>query len=371
MNNSKKITAAPPGDSATDLTLSVIDLASGGLTHLLATNPDLRIVRVNHAAMEHGQASLLDLAMTDDEARRAVVELANHAFVAYASKDGVTSFVHYGFIGKLWKRVKDGQFKIDENGMVYSLDQPLSGFAATRLVVVFSPMAENIRAPYLMRHFEQDFPNIQGHLPVGTAVLRIADIGGVVGGYYMNSHGLPDNEAHVQALIRAVSEKLCLTEDDVVLYGRGKGGSASLYHGLLGGFRVVAIDPVVSDEYHVKFQRDSHFTVGVFPESKQNKFDRLCSEMTAGHMPLVAIVCSDRSPQFPYITSVLKEPAKSGIACFNSRRADIRTPPDAMAKTVRLAEMLLNMQLYKLPVPKGMHVVDEVRHREDSGSRAP
>lgn len=355
----------------TDLKVVLDELTPGAVDRLLGANSSLRILRIDHSAVASSGASLLDLAMTSDEIRHLLVEMANHAFLAYLLKDGVTSFVQYRFIGKLWKRVSDGQFEIDENGLVYSIHQPLAGFSVKHIVVIFSAMAENIRTPYLMRHFQQDFADIQKYLPVGTAVLRIADLGGVVGGYYMNSFGLPDNEAHVQSLIGAVAKRLGTGKDDVVLYGKGKGASASLYHGLLGGYRLVAIDPVVSDDYNIKTQRDSHFTTGVFPERKQDKFARLCGEIDADAMVPAAIIYSERSPQFPCVTSVLRDPVKSNLACFNSMRADIKTAPDVMAKTLPLAQTLLTMLLYKLPVPKGIHAVDEVQYREDSGSRAP
>lgn len=298
------------------------------------------------------------------------MDLANKAFFVYSCREGTTSFVHYSHIGSLWQRVRDGEFKVDERGLVYSLAQPLAGLSPTRLVVVFSAMAKHIRGPYLMRHFEQNFATLQKYLPPGTAVLRIADFGGVVGGYYMNSHGLPDNETNVQALIRDVVAALDLEDDDVVLYGPGKGGSAALYHGMLGRFRVLATDPIVADEHYVRFHNDSHFTVGVFPADKKDKFQELSASLGAGDVPPMAIICSDRSPQFPYITTVIQEPVQAKIAFFNSRHVDIKTHPDVLLKTINLTVMLLSMMLYKVPLEPGISIVDEVRHREDLGSRA-
>lgn len=353
---------------AVDVRLSLSTLATGWLDALLDKSPGVRIVRVEHR--DAGEGTLLDLAMKDPDTRRVVVELANKAFFVYSCRDGATSFVHYNHIGSLWQRVREGEFKIDERGLVYSLTEPLAGLSPTRLVVVFSAMAKYIRGPYLMRHFEQNFATLQKYLPPGTAVLRIADFGGVVGGYYMNSHGLPENEVNVQSLIRDVVTTLGLEDDDVVLYGPSKGGSAALYHGMLGGFRVVATDPIVADEHYVRFHNDSHFTVGVFPADKKDKFQELSASLVADNVPPVAIICSDRSPQFPYITTVLQEPVQNRVAFFNSRHVDIKTHPDVLLKTLNLTVMLLSMMLYKIPLAPGMRIVDEVLHREDLGSRA-
>lgn len=355
---------------AADVKLPISALVGGWLDELMGKSPNVRIVRVDHSGMDDGR-SLLDLAMKNPDIRRITVELANRAFFAYAYKDGVTSFVHYSHIGRLWQRVRNGEFKISEQGIVYSLAEPLAGLAPSRLVVVFSAMAKYIRGPYLMRHFEQNFASIQKYLPPGTAVLRISDFGGVVGGYYMDSYGLPDNERNVQALIRNVMARLGIGDDEVVLYGPSKGGSAALYHGLLGGFRVVSTDPILADDHDIRFHDDSHFTVGVFPVDKRDKFRNLSASLDAGRVPPVAIICSDKSPQFPYVTTVIQDPVRSKAAYFNSRHADIKTHPDVLLKTLNLTVMLLSMMLYKVPVPAGMHVVDEVRHRDDSGSRAP
>ena len=354
---------------AVDVKFHLSALAPGWLDALMEKSPGIRIVRVEHPDAGEGK-SLLDLAMKAPDIRRVVVELANKAFFVYVCKDGVTSFVHYSHIGNLWQRVRNGEFKINERGLVYSLAEPLAGFAPTRLVVVFSSMSKHILGPYLMRHFEQNFATLQKYLPPGTAVLRIADFGGVVGGYYMNSHGLPDNERNVQALIRGIVTTLGLEDDDVVLYGPSKGGSAALYHGMLGGFRVVAIDPILADEHYVRFHNDCHFTVGAFPVDKKEKFGGLSASLSASEVPPVAIICSDRSPQFPYITTVLQEPVQSRVAFFNSRNIEIKTHPDVQVKTLSLTVMLLSMMLYKTPLEPGMRIVDEVQHREDLGSRA-
>lgn len=362
--------AAPALKSRTDVKVSLSELQSGGISSLIAANPTLRILRVDHSSIACDDRNLLDLAMKDQLIREAVVDIANHAFVAYMLKEGVTSFVHHSSIGKLWNRVKEGPFQVDRHGLIHSVDEPLAGLAATRLVVVFSSMAGKIRTPSLMRHFEQNFATIQKYLPAGTAVLRIADFGGVVGGYYMNTLGLPETEKHVQGLIADVAERFRIDSRDVVLYGASKGGSAALYHGLLGNYPVVAADPILADEYYIKTFNDSHFTVGVFPEDKKTKFGRLAASSDVGRLAPIAILCSKRSPQYPYVMETLGEPLRSHVAFFDSRHAGIKTHPDVSPKTLNLAVMLLNMQFYRLPISGGTRVVDEVLFREDSGSRA-
>lgn len=376
MTTSEKLTvvanaAVPNKAGKTDVTIALADLQARGIAEVFAENPDLRILRVDHSALNSGESNLLDLAIKLPSVREVMVELANRNFFAYMLKDQVTSLVHFRYIGKLWKRVTKGEFQVDENGLVHSVQLPLAGHSPKRLLVVFSSIAGRSRTSSLMRHFEQNFSSVQKYVPAGTAVLRIADFGGVVGGFYLNSYGLPATEPHVQSLIRRMAQSMKVPLDEVVLYGASKGGTASLYHGVLGGYRVVSVDPILADEHYIKQFRDSHFTVGVFPKDKCEKFECLSSNVDPATLAPIVVVCSERSPQFPYIDSVLREPLKGHIAFFNSLHPDIKVHPDVSPKTLNIAVMLINMMFYKLPVAAGVHAVDEVVHRKDAHADQP
>jgi len=366
VTTSQKVQVSSPAPGKTDLQVTLGELQTLGIDGLLAKNPDLKILRVDHAALNSGDLNLLDLAMKFPHVRATMISLANRGFFVYMLKEQTTSLVHFRHIAKLWKRVSDGNCRVDDNGLIYSLEVPLAGHAPAHLLVVFSSIADKIRTSSLMRHFFQNYSTVQKYVPAGTAVLRIADFGGVVGGFYLNSYGFPDTESHVQSLIARVTEEIGLTSDQVVLYGTSKGGSASLYHGVLGGYRVVSVDPILADEHYIKRFRDCHFTVGTFPEDKRDKFERLSSTTDSAKLAPTAIICSDRSPQFPYIATVLREPLKSHVAYFNSRHPDIKVHPDVGVKTRSIAIMLINMMFYRLPVSSGMYVVDDLKHREDT-----
>jgi len=333
----------------------------GGKT-ALSSFPDgdeLRFVHVDHSEVGPEQ-NFIEIARKDAQAKDIVVALANRGFMAYALREGTTSFVHHQRLPTLWNKVKDGDFKVDQNGLIYSLQSPLNDHPVKHLLVVFSSMAGKIYTASMMRHFEQNFSTAQKYMPAGTAVLRIADLGGVVGGWYMNTHALPDNEAHIQALIARIIDRAGISREDTVFYGVSKGGSAALYHGLLGKYRVVAIDPILADEHYVKMHRDSHFTIGVFPKDKLDKFRELSAAIDPERIAPTAIICSQRSPQFPYITSVLGKALNDRIAFFNSLNPDIKLHPDVSPKTLNVAVMAMNMLFYRMPMPAGMHVVDNI-----------
>lgn len=369
LNNSSNDSGIRSGTSAgADRKMSLIEIQANGIPDLVSIK-DVEIFRVDHSGMNSEGENLVQWALSDFNCRDIVVGLANYGFLAYAFRDGVTSFVHHSSVGKYWKRVRDGDFSFDENGLVYTLNGPLHGLAPARLVVIFSSMASNPYAANLARFFPTDFPDIQKHMAVGAAVLRIGDLGGVIGGYYMNTHAIPENERNVQALIAKVTRGLGLSINDVVLYGGRKGGAAALYHGLLGGFRAVAIDPVVSDNPYAS-QNDQNFSSGIFPEDRLDKLRDLLEKVSADKCLPISVVTSQYSQDFlPFISLINKLGAKN-ISVFNSRRVDIKVAPDVMEKTIDLSAMLLNMHLYRLPIPKGVHVIDEVHHLVDPESRA-
>ena len=334
-----------------------------GSKNPLSESPDsdeLRFVHVDHSEAGQPEQNFIEIARKDAQAKDIVVALANRGFMAYALREGTTSFVHHQRLPTLWNKVKDGDFKVDQNGLIYSLQSPLNDHPVKHLLVVFSSMAGKIYTASMMRHFEQNFSTAQKYMPAGTAVLRIADLGGVVGGWYMNTHALPDNEAHIQALIARIIDRAGISREDTVFYGVSKGGSAALYHGLLGKYRVVAIDPILADEHYVKMHRDPHFTIGVFPKDKLDKFRELSAAIDPERIAPTAIICSQRSPQFPYITSVLGKALNDRIAFFNSLNPDIELNTDISPKTLNVAVMAMNMLFYSMPMPAGMHVVDNI-----------
>ncbi|KIQ97618.1 XcbB/CpsF family capsular polysaccharide biosynthesis protein [Lysobacter sp. A03] len=353
--------------SKTVLNIKTKNMTCGEVDSFLSTVPDVRFVHIDHEDLVPTGKNLIELARRHELAKKLVVSLANRGFMAYILRGTVTSFVHYKRLGTIWKMVTEGPLEVDENGLIYGLEPPLSGHPVKHLLVVFSSMAGKIYTASMKRHFEQNFASVQKYIPAGTAVLRIADLGGVVGGWYMDTYGIPDNEAHVQALIERVVSKAGVKSEDVVFYGVSKGGSAALYHGLQGKYRVVAVDPILADDYYVNTFRDSHFTVGVFPKDKLDKFKALSVAIDPKGIAPTAIICSERSPQFPYITSVLGNELNDRIAFFNSQHPDIKVHPDVSPKTLNVAVMAMNMLFYGVPMPTGICIVDNL---DGDGRRA-
>lgn len=300
------------------------------------------------------QRNIIAEARKNTRVRCSLVAMANAGFHLYVQREGVSSLVRHRRIPTLWNNVVNGEFRADENGTVHSL-QTATGVGEPRLLVVFSSIASKMYSSSLMRHFEQNFSSIGKYLPTNTHILRIADLGSVVGSFYLNSHALPKNEANIHALITKTAKSLGVSEDAIVLYGGSKGGTAATYYGVKHGWRAVAVDPIVSDEHYVRVHDDSHFTVGTFPQTKQEKFAEL---LAAPHAETkLSVIYSSRSAQYPYIYGTLVERFEDRFCFLNSENAEIKEHPDVGGKTIPHALAQINLHLAGLAPIVGNHKV--------------
>ena len=317
-----------------------ISISAQELEDLIISLPKLNFIHIQHSSFP--SENLISLVRREVAYKPLLVTLANYGFHLYVLREGVSSFVRHRRIPTLWRAVLSGNVSCDENLVFHQVHAPQNG-PAKRLLVVFSSIASSMYASSLMRHFEPNFKSIAKHIPTDTAVLRIADMGGVVGSFYLNSNALPKNEFHVSKLIKRVQVTLGLEPSNVVLYGASKGGTAATYYSLMDGYRAVAVDPILSDTYYEETFRDSHFTKGTFPETKQAKFDSI---VRRPHPDAdLAVICSEISPQFPIIKETLISHFDNRFVFLNSLCKDIKDHPDVGPNTLPHMLSQLNLKL--------------------------
>lgn len=326
------------------------DLISGEIEKLIQgkTLIDINIKGLS----ENEDKNIIALARKNKALKKGLVEITNHGFYLYKHDKSVSSLVKQEEIKNIWGRVKNGELKLFKS-LIYSLEEPiLKNINQKRLIVIFSSINENIYSPNLSaRFFLKNFESIQKYIPKNTYVLRIADIGGVVGSFYLNTVFSSVIENQVQELIRFICASQGIqAERDVVLYGASKGGTAALYHAVVGGYKAVSIDPIVSDEYYLYRWNDTHFTDGVFPVTKQEKFSHLLS--VEKDLNNIFIICSERSPQYKYINSIVHD-SKTGkfVNFVNSVHPEIKDHPDVAPMTMNIATTLINGLFYELLKP--------------------
>lgn len=310
-----------------------------------------RYFRVDTSDGGRPRADLMKLALDDAVAKRLLVTLTNLGYVLYFNVADESRFIRLDRVPHHWRAVKQGHYPCSQSGIVHRLEMPDSG-TVERLVVVMSPVGST---PRFSRFFRTSFGTLMKYIAPNTAILRIADVGGVKGAFYMDTAALPQNSANVHNLIRIVAHRLRVRDDGIVLYGASKGGSGALFHGLSAGWKFVSVDPIVSDEWYELHKRDYHFTSGgIFPSPKQAVFGELVSELSRNRLSQMnsVIVTSSRSPQYSYISDIL-EPLRSDLTILNSRNTDINSHPEVAPKTIYSQVMALNALLIGKPMGPG------------------
>lgn len=324
----------------------------------LLSRPALEFIHISHKENLAASENLLHIARKNDPLRHVVAELSNHGFYLYALRDGVSSYVRHGRIPTLWNKVVNKTYDIDRNGLVYSFAPAPLKSSEPKLLVVFSSIAASMYNASLNRYFEQNFKSINKYVPEDTAVLRIADIGGVLGAFYLNTNYLPRNEQNVQELIGEILKRHGIDRSRTTFYGVSKGGTGALYHAILGGYNATVVDPIVSDDHYVDKYNDLHFTRWVHAQRKQDRFRELAQLRDAGREPSrLAVVYSRRSPQYPYINEIVGGGFGDIVSFFDSDNPRIKKHPDVGPATINSTVMLINMTLYGLDLPQGRRTI--------------
>ncbi len=315
-----------------------------------------RYFRVQTETSVDPKRDLMKIALSDVRAKSLLLTLTNLGYSLYFHAAGESRFIRHDRLRHHWPAVKSGAVSVSENEIFYTFEEPPSG-RVERLVVVFSPVSSRAR---LVRYFRRSFGTLQKFIAPHTAVLRVADMGGVKGAFYLDTTALPHNSLNIHRLIEDVAGRFAVPREKVVIYGASKGGTGAVYHGLAGGWRSVAVDPILSDDWYETYKKDYHFTAGdVFPARKQEVFSELFAEIsreTNSLRPGTVIITSSRSPQFSYTFDAIA-PLRERITVFDSQNTEIRKHPDVAPKTIYAQVMAINSLLLGLDLPVGQRLI--------------
>ncbi len=306
--------------------------------------------RLNH--------NLFAVARNNANVKSLVVDLVNQGYFLIQHKEGISIFEKYVSAEKFKRNLTNENLQTFKD-LFYTLQEPRIKSSKPRLLVVFSSVADfSMNASVSRRNFFTNFKSVFKYVPSNTYVLRISDIGSVVGSFYLNNRFNSKVEEHVQELLSHILEEKNILKADVVLYGASKGATASLYHGIKGEYNAVCVDPIVSDEYHERKYNDPHFTIGTFPLTKQEKFSRLLKEREINSN--VNIIYSENSPIYDYINAIIKDgDVSKKINYINVVHPKIKDHPDVGPNTIDVLTTLINNLYYNLAQIKSKRLVME------------
>jgi len=305
--------------------------------------------RLGKNAKEKLDHNIFAVARSNANVKSLIIKLANRGFFLVEHKGGVSTFERFTTAHLFKKNLTNIDFPVHtHNGLYYTLEEPNIKTASPNLLIVFSSVADfSLNASISRRNFFTNFKTIGKYIPSNTYILRISDIGGVVGSFYLNNNFNSQIENDIQDLILKVLSDTNVKRNNVVLYGVSKGGTGALFHGIKGGYKSVSVDPIVTDEYHEKKFNDPHFTQGTFPTSKQEKFTELFKNSEIRRN--TNIIYSENSPLYKHINTIVRAGDISNkITFINSANPKINDHPDVGPNTINLLTLILNNLFYEL-----------------------
>lgn len=313
------------------------------IDQFLEENKDCDYFHVHHKESFNAEnENLITEARKDPDVKTVLKRLANNGFYLYMTKENnISSFVQHKVLDKLWNPIKNKDYFF-ENDLIYSLENPKI-LNDVNLLVVFSSISGSMYQSSLHRYFEKNFKSISEYIAPNTAILRIADIGGITGSYYLNNNYIADNESKIQLLISKIARKY--EAKKTVLFGVSKGGSGALYHGVLGNYDFVAVDPIVDDEVYLKKHRDLHFVEDIFPVSKVEKFSNVLNGKKYSLINNGCIITSENSPQFSYIEKNIIGHFNRDFSVFINNNPNIKDHPDVAPNSIYIITSLINSTL--------------------------
>ncbi|NIF21179.1 XcbB/CpsF family capsular polysaccharide biosynthesis protein [Candidatus Pantoea multigeneris] len=319
------------------------DIPKEELKFLVSTG-NFKYIHVNHSSLKGGvKENIISLSRKNKDIKSKLVLLANENYFLYVLRDGISSFVHKSTLANLWQPIINNEYLIDKNGLVYQYSPAKQAFNK-KLLVVFSQTPPDPHSSSLARYFPTSFSNIDKHVGDNVSILRVADIGGICGSFYLNSIGLPENESNIQSLISDVCHEYNIDAENVILYGESKGATGSLYHGIIGNYKSICVDPILDDEHYINKLNDFYMIEGVFPEKKKGKFTRLLESISENEIPEVKIITSESSEQYNAINELFKGLSEK-VLILNSLNDNIKSHPDVAPNSIHAITTLINMTL--------------------------
>lgn len=331
--------------------LTTVNAGPSEIDDLVQANDGLpRYFRIDTTGAKKSTDDLMKIALTDATAKALLIKLTLLGYPLYCNTENESRFIRSDRIRHHWPAIKEGTYSVTDEDVVYTFEKPASE-RIDKIIVIFSPINST---PRLSRYFWPSFSKLMKFVPPNTAILRIADVGGVKGAFYMDTTAQPRNGDAVHNLVAGIISEHSLENSDVVLFGASKGGTGAAYHGLRGGWKFVATDPILSDEWYEQNDRDYHFTTGgIFPRSKQEVFADLiprASRQLSTADARSVVITSDRSPQYSCVVETFR-PLSDRLTILSSTNPEINKHPDVAPKTIYAQVMSINSLLLGMSLP--------------------
>lgn len=292
--------------------------------------------------------TLIHLSFTDNNAHEKLVWLAQRGFFVHRATKSGTQFVHRDSVHKVWPELLDGTYEMDSSGIVYKYSGPRSGGRAKSLVVVFSSVHANMYTQKLNRYFAQDFPDLEKLVSSQTGVLRVADLDGIVGGFYMPTVRDPKFHSNLKIFLDRFISDLGISLNHTVAFGAAKGGTGALLAALMLKINALAVEPIVEENSVSRPADDRYFTSSeIFTRSKSSVLNAALVEYendtTEDARSQISIITSEKSEEFSAISNFIKQSKSGRIVMIKNRNSSILKHQDVAKVSVGVMMGIINL----------------------------
>lgn len=195
--------------------------------------------------------SILELSESYDEIAETLKKYIDHDFILYMHLGTKSYFIKRKLVSKIWQRKDLHQI----GDLFYTIDNPkgdrINSMVPQRMIVNFSslPAFQALTSANIARRALVKLPlNYIKGLLKNVIVVNVMDLNKIYGSSYLNTDNYLSFETDVQEMIKEVSEVYNVLKEDIVLFGVHKGGTAALYHSLLGDYKSLSVDPFLTSK---------------------------------------------------------------------------------------------------------------------------
>ena len=186
----------------------------------------------------------------------------------------------------------------------YTLEAPkqVDQDLPSKLLVWFAPFHDRSDVPAEFRMFSKAkfrWPTLHKYLANNTYILRVADSSLHSGSFFQNTEVYPDYEERIQELIQKIASENDILQERTVLFGDSRGGTGAFIHGLIGGYKTIAVDPLMKSKMYTDKGLDYHLDFDFFPADFISRLNEL---LDASQQPAsdIKIVSSANLENWPY-----------------------------------------------------------------------
>lgn len=303
-------------------------------------NPKVRYIGIKGNSSEF----FLSYARNHD-LNNSVYSLNKHGFIAVEYKLGISIFrkMDKQNYQELLPYFSDS-FSI-LNNVFYTLEPPKTLTAKKKNLLVIFSNTNKSNENLIDRYYSHPFPFIANSIIPNTYIVRICDMADAFGSHGLNTKFDDSIEDNIQLFIQSLMKMYGIEKKNVIIMGASSGGTGAVYHGLIGGYKTLAIDPFLGN--HDYYDGKDPLYLHSIRKPIKTIFAELPSKMIKSNNQI--IITSSKASEFYTDINKLKNNLPE-VILFEVDIDRIQKHTDVSPNTVFLSNTIINNLLLDIHI---------------------